>query len=140
MPDDAMEIWKREVATADAAEGGLRPDRSATSRSDPAEATGVTRGARVALPLRYLVPALLGGGFALLILLGGELSDISGPVIGLPALLGGMAALVANRRGPEAIGWAVVAWLAAFGTTAVVAPLLIFLEFLDCWASWLSDC
>ena len=142
MGDDAMEIWKREIAAADAAVPAGAP---APPVSQPPPGFGPARrrfalaGAEKAI-LALVVPMLIGAAYTALLLLTLELGDMNTALVALPVFLGGFAAAVAKRGPAEIVGWALACWLTAVAVFAIVAPVLIVLDFLDCWASWLSDC
>lgn len=126
-----MDIWKRDVATSEPSASQPPPGfKPRVPLLRPAQA----------LELRLIVPTVLGSVFAMIVLFTAGVSAVTGPAIFVPPLLGGGAALAAKRRGPEVIGWTLMATFAAFATVMVIAPILIFFDFLDCWFSWLSDC
>ena len=132
MPDDAMELWQREVSGI-RSDAGVRPAAGAhppPGRIRPTDA----------LAARLLIPAALGFALALYVMLDHGPGALVGPLMLVFLPLGAGAALLARREPPEVFGWSLLALFSGFATLVVLGPVLLFFDFLDCWFSWLSDC
>lgn len=130
--DEAMDIWRREQAT------GSSSAPSPLQDAPPARSRRLGPGDAACLAL--LAPAVLGMAAALVVILTDGPTAIDGPAMLLPAAAGAVGALAARRGGAGIVGWAVVASVSAVALALFLIPLLLILDALDCWASWLADC
>ena len=144
MGEDALDIWRREMA-----------DSGAGPPQPPPRRGSIPPPGRRRRPLPRLIPSrpppsLSMTGFAGLTgaVLGAIVTFAHGwpPGDGLLVALGLIPVAIAGleyartRSVGTALGHGIVAGVGGALAAAVIVPAWGFLEFVECWASWLSDC